>query len=634
MAGHWSSGRPGWLAVNWSVWGCDRKWLIGTGVERLSELLQRLSRTTSLIALQLQGREGSRLIPRDTGVPGGYIALVQLPDGRMAVVPAGADPGKESPENISLFRAGPITLSLKVQPIRTSDGHEVACSVTLRVAVRPNVNDLNGLLKEFVKKGKPEIDAADIMKYLEEHVLVAARVFGRGKSAAEILSAGGASDLADHLAAMLERPLLAVGLTLVPGMMVNCIPISEGAISFFQPSGGAAGQEVLHKALLSQFDDLAQRANNCGEMKVAGALLTLRAKVAGQTAFTTFEQVMQVLPERLRTEVYDALLKLFAADPGERLVAVAASLVMCWNLTGFEAGNPGQTGMGDPAWKATLPADLGGCRSVRMAKDPQGQPIVLAGCQKGVAVLEAQTGRMVTMLQEPYRGSSAQGQGSGYNAAVLRRRQCWASKSDVGLLCWELDHPGSPFAVMGAGRGHAVRFARAVTVDANAIIWFGADNWLVNCAGGLPTAPDLKWFVPVDSPVTSVEVDGEDIWLGTQAGGLWRISELDPRSCDLTTISPGQAVEALTVRRTGLLRWLVYADGKSVVIRNVSGTYMRTLAGSGGIRAARTAGAWMAGLNDWRDAMSLWNCSSLNREPIKIAIQKLANARIQDFDVG
>ena len=591
----------------------------------MSELEQRLTRSASLIALQLQGKDSARLIPREAGVPAGYIALAELPDGRMAVVPAGADPGKESPESISLFRAGPITLSQKVQPIRTAEGHEIACSVTLRMAVRPNVNDLNGLLKEFAKRNKPEVDVADVTRYLEEHVLVGARVFARGKSTAEMLAAGTSSALADHLAQSLERPLLSIGLTLVPGMMVSCLPISEAAISFFQPAGPGAGQELLHKALLGQFDDLAQQATACGETKVGEALLKLRTKVAGQVAFTTFDQVMQVLPERIRTEVYDALLKLFAADPGERLVVVAASLVICWKLPE----------VAQPNWKATLPSDLGSCRSVRLGKDVQGQPVVMVGCQRGVAVLDAQTGNLITMLLEPYRGTmTAPKEGSGYNAAVMRRRQCWASKSDVGLLCWELDRPAAPYAVMQAGRSHAVRFIRAVVVDAGGIIWFGADNWLLGCASGLPTAPNLEWFVPIDSPVTSVEVDGEDIWLGTQAGGLWRISQFDPRSSEVMTISPGQAVEAVTIRRTGLVRWLVYADGKAVILRTVNGSHTRSLAGEGGIRAVRTAGAWLAGLNDWRDAMTLWNCGSLSKEPVRITILKIANARIQDFDVG
>jgi hypothetical protein len=591
----------------------------------LNELAERLNRSAGLLALQLQGKDAARLVPHDTGVPAGYIALAELSDGRMAVVPAGADPGKESPENVSLFRAGPITLREKVQPIRTADGHEVACSVTMRIAVRPNVNDLNGLLKEFARRNKPEVDIADITQYLEEPVLVAVRVFARGKSTADMLAAGTVSSLIDHLAELLERPLLSVGLTLVPGMMVTCLPISEAAISFFQPAQPAAGKELLHKALLGQFDDLAQRATGCGESTVGEVLVKLRAKVAGQTAFTTFDQVMQVLPERIRAELYDAILKLFAADNAERLVAVAASLVMCWKLPEVS----------QVYWKASLPSDLGGCRSVRLSKDVQGKPVVLVGCHRGVAMLDADTGNLITTLMEPFRGTmTASKEGSGYNAAVLRRRQCWASKSDVGLLCWELDRPAAPYAVLQAGRTHAVRFTRAVLVDPNGIIWFGADNWLLSCAGGLPTAPNLEWFVPIDSAVTSVEVDGEDLWLGTQAGELWRISQFDPRSSEVSMISPGQAVEAVTVRRTGLVRWLVYADGRSVILRTVNGSHTRTLVCNGGVRAVRTAGPWLAGLNDWRDAMTLWHCGSLNKEPVKITIQKMVNARIQDFDVG
>jgi hypothetical protein len=603
----------------------------------LSELQEKLARSPSLIALQMQAKEALRLCPLG-GVPIGYLALTELPDGRMAVVPAGADLTKDATNNVSFFRAGPIPLSIKAHPLRTADGHDVGCSVTLRLAVRPNVNDLNGLLREFVKRNKPDIDVADVVKYLEEHVLVGARVFARGKSAAEILGVGAPAPMADYLSETLERPLLSVGMALVPGMMVSCLPISEGAISFYQPTGPAAGgptpgtgrpgqaQEILHKALLSQFDDLAGRASGCGETKVADALRKLREKVAGQTAFTTFEQVMQVLPERIRTEVYEALLKLFAADSAERLVAVAASQVICWKL-------PEVT---QPSWKASLPSDLGGCRSVRFAKDlQQGRTIVLVGCQKGVAVLDPATGNMTNMLLEPYRSMSpAAKEGSGFNAAILRRGKCWASKSDVGLLCWELDRPSAPYGVLGAGKNQAARFIRAVTVDGSEIIWFAADNWLVNCSSGLPTAPELEWFVPIDSPVTSAEIDGEDIWLGTQAGGLWRISQFDPRSSEVTSVSPGQAVEAITIRRTGLLRWLVYADGKAAIVRTVNGAYSRPLTGGGGIRAARTAGMWVAGLSDWRDSMVLWNCGSLNKEPVKITIQRLANARIQDFDLG
>jgi len=627
----------------------------------LSEVLAKLAHSPNLVALQLQGREAARLIPRETGVPAGYIALAELPDGKMAVVPAGADLVKLSPEGISLFRAGPICLSLKVQPIRTADGHEVSCSLTLRVAVRPDVNDMNGLIREFATRAKPEVETADIVKHLEEHVLVAARVFARGKSAAEMFSPAASPALADHLAESLQRPLLSVGLSRVPGVMVTCLPVAPEAIRFLQPaagtssapaaagpaglSGPAAGtpsdggppapaagplrpaqaQEIVHAALLGQFDDLADRAAACGEDNVAEALRKLRTKVAGQTAFTSFDQVMQVLPERLRMEFLDALVKLFAAEPAERLVAAAAGLVICWKLSD----------LAEPVWKATLPTDLGGCRSVRMDKDVQGRPVALVGCQRGVAIVDAQTGSMTALLLEPYNGRSARAsQSSGYNAAALRRGQCWASKSDFGLVCWELDRPTAPYAVLHAGRNQPARFIRAVVVDAGGVIWAGADNWLIRCPGGLPTVPDLQWFVPIDSPVTGVQVDGEDLWLGTQAGGLWRISQFDPRSSELLSISPGQAVEAVTVRRTGMVRWVVYGDGKSAVIRTATGDYSRRLPGAGGVRAVRTAGAWLAGLNDWRDAMMVWNCSSLSREPVKLTIQRLANARIQDFDLG
>ncbi len=412
----------------------------------MAELDQKLAQSPGLLALQLQGREAARLVPRETGVPAGYLALTELPDGRMAVVPAGADPNRESVNNITLFRAGPIPLSMKVQPLRTSDGHDVSCSLILRVAVRPNVNHLNGLAKEFTKrnKNKPEIDISEIIQYLEEHVLVAARVFARGRSTTEILAPTTIPALVDYVGEALERPLLSVGLALVPGMLATCLPVSEAAISFL-PTGAAAGpvaQEILHKALLGQFEDLAGRAAACGEDKVGEALRKLRDKVAGQTAFATFDQVMQVLPERLRTELYDALLKLFAADAAERLVAVAASQVICWKLPETDR----------PTWNATLSSDLGGCRSVRLGRDLEGKQIVLVGCQKGVALLDASTGSMMSMLIEPYRGPAAGAkEGSGFNAAVLRRRQCWASKSDVGLLCWELDRPES--ALRGAGSG-------------------------------------------------------------------------------------------------------------------------------------------------------------------------------------
>lgn len=603
----------------------------------MSELQQKLARSPGLIATQMQAKEALRACPLGR-VPNGFLALVELPDGRMAVVPAGAELTKDATTNVSFFRAGPVPLTMRAQPLRTADGHDVGCTVTFRLAVRPNVNDLNGLLREFVKRNKPDVDVADIMKYFDEHVLVGARVFARGKSAAQIFAAGASADMADYLAESLERPLLSVGMTIVPGMMVSCLPISEAAISFYQPAASAAGepapgggragqgQEILHKALLGQFEDLAQRASDCGETQVADALRKLRDKVAGQTAFTTFEQVMQVLPERIRSDVYEALLKLFAADPAERLVAVAASQVICWKLPEVD----------QPAWKASLPADLGGCRSVRFATDQQqGKTAVLVGCQKGVAILDPATGNMTNMLLEPYRNTSLLAkEASGFNAAILRRGKCWASKSDVGLLCWDLDRPSAPYSVLAAGKNQAARFIRAVTVDAGEIIWFGADNWLVNCAGGLPTAPGLDWFVPIDSPVTSAAIDGEDIWLGTQAGGLWRISQFDPRSCELTNVSPGQALEAITIRRTGMLRWLVYADGKSAVVRTVNGAYDRSLPGSGGIRAARTAGLWVAGLSDWRDSMMLWNCGTPSKEPVKITIQRIANARIQDFDLG
>lgn len=589
----------------------------------LGELEQRLGRSSSLVALQLQAKEAGRLVTRDTNVPPGWIAMAKRTDGPSAVVPAGADLYSQSSDVLSLFRAGPVPLSIKAGPIRTLDGHEIACTATLRVAVRPNVNDLNSLLKQFLTRSKSEVEVPDIEGFLQEHVLVAARVFCRGRPTADNLAPLTAPLLAEHLASSLERPLLSVGLTLVPGMMVSCIPLTEAGISHMQAAGSGTGQEVLHKALLSQFDDLAQMAADCGETKVAEALRKLREKVSGQVAFTTFEQVVQVLPEKIRTELHEALLKIFATVSVERLVAVAGSIVVCWKLP--ETGKP--------AWTTTLPADMGGCRSVRVCRDAQNQSCVLVGCQKGIVVIETATGKPIGTLQEPYRSPSGQ-QGGGFNSAVLRGKQCWASKSDVGLLCWDMDRPTAPWSILTAGKSQSVRYVRSTMVDAGGVIWFGGDNWLINCASALATAPDLKWFVPIDAAVTCVEVDGEDIWIGTQSGSIWRISQYDPRSVERMEVTPGQAVEAVTVRRTGPIRWIIYADGKSAVVRTVSGQYVRNFTGPGGIRAAKTGGTWLAGLTDWRDELCLWTCASPNREVVRINVQRLTNTRIQDFDLG
>ena len=56
-----------------------------------------------------------------------------------------------------------------------------------------------------------------------------------------------APDLAEYLAQSLARPLLSIGLTLVPGMMVSCLPISEAAISASVPPNrnGAEGPNPL-----------------------------------------------------------------------------------------------------------------------------------------------------------------------------------------------------------------------------------------------------------------------------------------------------------------------------------------------------------------------------------------------------
>ncbi len=251
-----------------------------------------------------------------------------------------------------------------------------------------------------------------------------------------------------------------------------------------------------------------------------------------------------------------------------------------------------------------------------------------------MAVLDATTGKLRAVLQEPYRGPSSASGGSGFNAALLRGKQCWASKSDVGLLCWDLNRPSAPYPILSAGKNQSVKFVRGVMADEAGVIWFGGDNWLLSSAGSLPTAPELKWFVPIDAAVTCVEVDGEDIWIGTQSGSLWRVSQDDPRSVERFDISPGQAVEAVTVRRTGLIRWIVYADGMSALVRTVNGLYSRSFKGIGGIRAARTGGTWLVGLSDWRDELTVWSCGSPDREGVRINVQRLTNTRIQDFDLG
>jgi len=588
-----------------------------------------LTAKPDLVALSLAPKDAARLVQRGDVVPAGWIAFVERASRTTSVMPAGADLSDVVDESLTFFRAGPIPISFLVRPVYSADGIEMSSAVTLRVSLRPDMSDLRQVRGAFTKRGKPEVVVGDLEAYLGEQILVAARVFGRGRSAADLAAAGSGADFADHLSEALQRPLLSAGLALVPGMIAKFRLLGEA------PGGGeamgpqareasgspAAGQKVLHDVLLSQISGLARTAVDCGEDKVAQALRKLREKVEGQTAFTQFEQVARVLPERIRTELYGTLLKLWAAEPAEYVAAAAGGQAVCWRLA-----DPAE-----PCWVASVPADLGGVRSVRLCRGPESRPWLLVGSQRGVAILDAETGRLEQTLREPHRGASA---GGGFNAALVRGRQCWASKSDLGLLCWDLDRPDAPWVILSADSKAEIRFVRAATLDASGAVWFAADNWLIQCSSSLATAPQLNWFVPVDGAATCIEADGEDLWIGTQGGSLWQISLFDPRGVDLQEVCQGQAVEAIAIRRTGPVRWLIYADGRAAIVRSVDGSYRREFFGRSGIRAAKSAGQWVVGLSDWRDDVFLWDACSSGAEPIGLNVQRVSHSRVQDFDVA
>jgi len=328
-----------------------------------------------------------------------------------------------------------------------------------------------------------------------------------------------------------------------------------------------------------------------------------------------------VLPFRVQQELYEALLRLWSAEPASRLVMVGGAEVVCWDLVDPEK----------VAWQRPLPAEVGPARSVRICPDDAGGQRVLVGCQRGVTIHDLEDGRLLGVMLS----SAAEARTStAYNSVLLHGGKCWASKSDAGLFCWDLARPNSPWPVLEAGRTKPVRFVRCVTRGADGAVWFGADNWVARCVSSLPTSPEIDWYVTVDAPVTSLALNARDLWMGTQAGSICKMDRLDPGDVDWKTISFGKAVEYITIRRVGPVRWLVSSDGREALVASVDGLHSLRLEYRGGIRAVKSRGGWLCGLSDWRDSLVLWRMRRPSEPAYVISVQRLFGRQVQDFDMA
>ena len=228
----------------------------------MSALQDKLSEQANLVVLRLDAKEAAKLVQRNTVVPAGWLALAERSSREMSVIPAGAELATAVGEPLSFFRAGPVPVSFLVRPIRTADGIEMSYAMTLRVCVRPTVSDLRRFLSEFAERSKSTVAISDLESYLREPVLVATRVFGRGRTAVELSSTDAAAACVDYLSEALSRSMEPVGLAGVPGWLAKPQQL-EAAVVGSTADAGASGQNVLHEALLTEMSDLARTASSC-----------------------------------------------------------------------------------------------------------------------------------------------------------------------------------------------------------------------------------------------------------------------------------------------------------------------------------------------------------------------------------
>ncbi len=534
------------------------------------------------------------------------MGLLQKPDGRRSLVPAGQDPALQRDDTLILVRSRAFAVPLNVDKAPAADTHLVRAVVEFMLRCPPRPDDLAALHQALLNG--PQLAVQDVADAIDRAGgLAMLRGFVAERPASRLVHEDLRGELLERLRGELKRFLFSSGLVLDD---VGKVEFASDTLT----EHDALERDTARRVKELESRDLVERTALAATHRRLDDLGTILGKLKAAAQSDAGMRWRELLPTLTPSERGRLLENLWRLTP-DRTTAAAIVAVTDRECVWLDPQQPREI-----AHQLALPGDLGGLRSVE--HDPS-RGWLLIGAATGVWAVLAQDRQVAGRFTVPDAGEPK----TGFNSAVIVGDYLVATHSQLGCWRWALAAPDAAEPLLRPSGG-VPRTVRAATATDDGHVLFAADDevYVLTPAGQvrhtLPVGRGVVRDIAVlDRTVYVTTSDGlvlEDRW---DAPDIWQV--LYRRS------GPIESIQARSW--DDLVELVIPAGAEGVLgVYGHEGMTARLLAATAPIRRAWACDDTLVGLTESRDRLIVSNANMAQRAGVDVPLARLVGRSIQD----
>lgn len=569
--------------------------------------LQDFGLNRNLVAARIPPEERGGLFKKPMAVPLHAAALAIHPDGAVQYFGEGQEVGGK--HDLLLAKGGEIELKMIFPDLKTRDGFgmNATCAFVVRVMIeRPD------LFRDFLRscvQAQATYTTSDLKSFLARELKRILSEFVARYDAATLNRKGAVEDFTETFDVNLERFVFGSGLK-----YERLVDVSFASHDFEENVEGEKRKQAEEAEAQVRLKRKEERLKHILEDSSIQLLLSrvkdermravLYAKLMEDTSYTLtaedlVRQVGNGAPEVLDL-VRHTMQSLVGASAGEG-DDVPAELA----LRIFVASGPKvlefdpQAPLATPKFYA-FPMSL---RSVRTASTMYGASILGGG--KHAVVVMSEGGEGMAFLEFPLpRTVEPRG---GVNAIVVDGRTLFATHSEYGLACWDLNRPGTPARILYYDVTSRHKTTRAAVAAPGKLFFASGSNAYGARLPVTDESPPTMYESRQESPITTLAATPERLFAGTAAGSIvsWAV---DAPSEPTVIVRRKDPIASVRLARLSRIPHLVYSAHDLAVRARVIGQTLETEYESGGTSVAfmDAASDVVAGLDSAASKLLVW----------------------------
>jgi len=570
------------------------------------------------IALSVPGAEVFSLLRRTLDLPGAWAAMISRRSGEREVVRAGGVIDGTAVDEVLFARTTPVELSWERDGLSSKDGFSCRTRVRLRVSVIPERGELQSFMKH-VLGSRRVVQAAALSQYLESALATAAARLASEHDAARLADAASGEEASATIAAALQAPCFAAGLSIEARPVVHIE--SEGLREVRRSKDEAVRRHAEHEAASDLRKVMAR--SQAEHLDHLTSMLTRLNEMVKESPGVALPDLIKTFSQQQRGQLYQAL---FATEPTKsrtRWIVVAAGDEILF----FDPEDARS-----PKRRITVSGAAGPLRSVQAVNNSKESsdavPGLLLGAATGVYRLPLDHAEPDRTWVVP-RSSNVRG---GFNAVTQAGDRVFASHSELGVWSWGLDADSTAkMEIEAVTRGaKSVRSVQCFEGDVYCSVDQRVARWPATHDGA---ATDVRMYAGSLSPITALCVTGDGIFAGNSEGDVlhWALERVNqPERLHTGTNRP---VESVWVQAFHGVPRVVFTDTSPYVHARVLGDSFacRFEAGGQTLRRVDVGPDWIVAANELRDRLFGWRGGKPESPAIVLNIGGMCGRSVQDM---